>query len=179
MDTVIERRCGLGVHKDTVVASARPQGKGDKRQTETRTFPAMTTDLLALRDWLVAMQVTFVGMESTGVCWKPVFDLLEDDLECWLLEGRLPLLSSLPVSDADTVMRRRAPRPLHTCRRVPDSRPKGPRPRSDTTISAPTGSRSDALMHTRAVRPNRSSPCLSCHHQPGMPEAAAARDGCR
>src|SRR5579883_998852 len=48
----------------------------------------MTADLLALRDWLVAMGVTLCGMESTGVYWRCVFYLLEDDIECWLLNAR-------------------------------------------------------------------------------------------
>jgi hypothetical protein len=137
MDTVIERCCGLGVHKDIVVACVRTPGNGDKRQTETRTFPTMTTDLPTRRDWLVAMQVALVGTGSTGAYWKPVFYLLEDDLECWLLEGRLPLLPSLPVSEADAVMRRRAPRSL-----TPYLSPRttSSTKRSHTTISAPTGS---------------------------------------
>ena len=67
MDIVVERCCGLDVHKDTVVACVRSPGKGGKRDQVTRTFGTMTTDLLALRDWLVAMEVTLVGMESTGI----------------------------------------------------------------------------------------------------------------
>jgi transposase len=44
--------------------------------------------LLALRDWLVSQQVSLVGMEATGVYWKPIFYLLEDEVECWLLNAR-------------------------------------------------------------------------------------------
>lgn len=88
MDMVVERCCGLDVHKDTVVACVRTPGKGGKRTQETRTFGTMTVDLLALRDWLVAMGVTLVGMESTGVYWKCVFYLLEDAAECWVLNAR-------------------------------------------------------------------------------------------
>ncbi|HZE17932.1 MAG TPA: IS110 family transposase, partial [Mycobacterium sp.] len=54
----------------------------------TRTFKTMTVDLMALHDWLMAMGVTLVGMESTGVYWKPVFYVLEDAMECWLLNAR-------------------------------------------------------------------------------------------
>lgn len=72
MDIVVKRCCGLDVHKDTVVACVRVPGKGGKRHKETRTFGTMTVDLLALRDWLVALGVTLVGMESTGVYWKCV-----------------------------------------------------------------------------------------------------------
>jgi hypothetical protein len=55
MDVVIERGCGLDVHKDSVVACVRTPGSGGRREQETRTFGTMTRDLLALRDWLVAM----------------------------------------------------------------------------------------------------------------------------
>jgi transposase len=48
----------------------------------------MTVDLLALRDWLTGMGVVLVGMESTGVYWKPVFYVLEEAMECWLLNAR-------------------------------------------------------------------------------------------
>ena len=72
MDIVVERCCGLDVHKDTVVACVRTPGKGGKRDQVTRTFGTMTTDLLALRDWLVANEVTLIGMESTGIYWKCV-----------------------------------------------------------------------------------------------------------
>ena len=88
MDIVVERCCGLDVHKDTVVACVRTPGKGGKRDQQTRTFGTMTTDLLALRDWLVAMEVTLVGMESTGIYWKCVFYVLEDAMECWVLNAR-------------------------------------------------------------------------------------------
>jgi transposase len=80
MDMVVERCVGLDVHKDTVVACVRIPGKGGGREQMTRTFKTMTADLLALRDWLVAMGVTRVGMESTGVYWKPVFYVLEDGM---------------------------------------------------------------------------------------------------
>lgn len=48
----------------------------------------MTHELLALRDWLSACEVTLVGMESTGVYWKPPFYVLEDEFECWVLNAR-------------------------------------------------------------------------------------------
>ena len=88
MDVVVERCCGLDVHKDTVVACVRTPGRGGSREQATRTFGTMTADLLGLRDWLVAMGVTLCGMESTGVYWRCVFYVLEDDIECWLLNAR-------------------------------------------------------------------------------------------
>jgi transposase len=88
MDVVVARCAGLDVHKDTVVAAVRVPAEDGTRRVEVRTFGTMTVDLLALRDWLVALGVTLVGMESTGVYWKPVYYLLEDALECWLLNAR-------------------------------------------------------------------------------------------
>jgi transposase len=73
MDVVVERCAGLDVHKDTVVACVRTPGKGGSREQRTRTFGTMTIDLVALRHWLVAMGVSRVGMESTGVYWKRCF----------------------------------------------------------------------------------------------------------
>ena len=73
MRAIYERCCGLDVHKKTVVACVlTPSGQ------ETRTFGTMTADLLELRAWLQGEGVTHVAMESTGVYWKPVFNLLED-----------------------------------------------------------------------------------------------------
>lgn len=76
MEVVYERCCGLDVHKKSVVACViTPQGR------HTRRFGTMTRDLLMLADWLAEQGVTHVAMESTGVYWKPVFNLLEDDFE--------------------------------------------------------------------------------------------------
>jgi transposase len=87
MDQLIDRCAGLDVHKKTVAACLRTPGPQGERRQETRTFSTMTDGLLALRDWLCAQQVRVVGMESTGAYWKPVYYLLEDDLECWLLNA--------------------------------------------------------------------------------------------
>lgn len=88
MDVVVDRCAGLDVHKDSVVACVRVPGPGSQRGEEIATFGTVTVELLALRDWLVAQGVTLVGMESTGVYWKPVFYMLEDVIECWLLNAR-------------------------------------------------------------------------------------------
>jgi len=87
MDVVVARCAGLDVHKDTVVACVSTPGPDGGRVSETRTFGTMTVELLALRDWLGAHGVTLVGMESTGVFWRPVFYCLEDAMECWLLNA--------------------------------------------------------------------------------------------
>lgn len=72
MEVVYECCAGLDVHRDTVVASViTPAGR------ELRTFGTVTDELLALADWLLALGVTHVAMESTGVYWKPIYNLLE------------------------------------------------------------------------------------------------------
>ena len=71
-----------------MVACVRAPGPEGGRAQETRTFGATTAELLALRDWLVAHRVTLVGMESTGIYWRPVYYALEDAMECWLLNAR-------------------------------------------------------------------------------------------
>lgn len=68
---------GLDVHKKTVVACIRRLGPGSRVHREVRTFGTMTANLLALADWLAAAGVGPVAMESTGVYWKPIFNLLE------------------------------------------------------------------------------------------------------
>ena len=71
------RCCGLDVHKETVVACVRISGPGGKVSQETRTFATTSGQLLALGDWLAGERVSAVAMESTGVYWKPVWNLLE------------------------------------------------------------------------------------------------------
>lgn len=87
MDVVVARCAGLDVHKDTVVACVRTPGPDGERVSEVRTFGTFTVELLALQDWLLAHGVTLVGMESTGVFWRPVFYTLEDVVECQLLNA--------------------------------------------------------------------------------------------
>jgi transposase len=89
MDAVVERCAGLDVHRDTVVATVRVPGKGRRRRDqETRTFGTTQAGLGTLADWLESHAVTLVGMEATGVYWRPVFYVLEHRFECWLLNAR-------------------------------------------------------------------------------------------
>jgi transposase len=74
----------MDIHKNLIVACA--MGKGIKK--EIRSFSGMTEDLMCLRDWLREKGVTHVAMESTGVYWKPVFNILEDDFEVCLVNAR-------------------------------------------------------------------------------------------
>ena len=88
METIVRRCAGLDVHKASVVACARVIDENGELHSFTQSFGTTTSDLLALSDWLASHQITLVGMESTGVYWKPVYALLEHEFECWLLNAQ-------------------------------------------------------------------------------------------
>jgi transposase len=81
MEVLFQRVAGLDVHKKLVVACVRRLTSGGKIEREVRHFGTMTRDLLALSDWLQRWEVTHVAMESTGVFWKPVYNLLEGNFD--------------------------------------------------------------------------------------------------
>jgi len=85
MQVVHEVCCGLDVHKKSVTACVL-WGSGRRRQT--RAFGTFTHELLELGDWLRACGVTHVAMESTGVYWKPVWNLLEGQFEVLLVNAQ-------------------------------------------------------------------------------------------
>jgi transposase len=80
----IERGCGIDVHKETVVATIA--GKGLKKQTQE--FSTYTGSLIGLRDWLTENGVTHAAIESTGVYWKPVFNIIGEDVKLILVNAR-------------------------------------------------------------------------------------------
>ena len=75
--------CGLDVHAKNVVACLIRDGR-----KQIRTFSTMTDDLLALLDWLTAEGCTHVAIESTGVYWKPIFNILEGSMQVLLVNAR-------------------------------------------------------------------------------------------
>jgi len=77
MEVVYERCCGLDVHKETVVACALVSGPRGQPTREVRTFGSMTGELQDLGQWLEELGITHVVMESTGVYWRPVYNLLD------------------------------------------------------------------------------------------------------
>ena len=83
-EQVIERGCGLDVHKETVTATI----KGEGIKQETRKFSTYTRSLISLRDWLLKNGITHVAMESTGVYWKPVFNILGEHFQIILVNAR-------------------------------------------------------------------------------------------
>lgn len=88
MEIVYERCAGLDVHKKTVVACRMIRQADGHWQQETRTFKTMTADLLALADWLRAGEVTHVAMESTGVFWRPVYNILESEFTVLVVNAK-------------------------------------------------------------------------------------------
>jgi transposase len=88
MQVVHERCAGIDVHKKSItVCRIAPDETGDW-QREVRTFGTMTADLLEAADWLAAVGVTHVAMESTGVYWKPVFNILESGFEVMVVNAK-------------------------------------------------------------------------------------------
>ena len=87
MERVVERACGLDVHKKTVAACVRVPGLRGQRHQEVHTFGTTAAELLALREWLESHGVTHVAMESTGVYWKPVYYVLEEAFACVLVNA--------------------------------------------------------------------------------------------
>lgn len=75
MRVLNQRSAGLDVHKKTVVACVMLTRPSGEVSTKIQTFATTTSGLLALADWLTRQQVTDVAMESTGVYWRPVFNI--------------------------------------------------------------------------------------------------------
>lgn len=89
MMEAIYRCCAAAdVHSKTVVVCVRRVDERSKIQKEVRTFGTMTRDLLSLSDWLTAEGVTHLAMESTGVFWKPIYNILEGQFEIVLVNAR-------------------------------------------------------------------------------------------
>jgi transposase len=102
MDVVVERACGLDVHKRTVVACLITPGPNGKPHKEIRTFSTLTADLLRLADWLLAAGCTHVAMESTGIYWRPVYNVLEAAGEFDLLVVNAQHMKAVPGRKTDT-----------------------------------------------------------------------------
>jgi len=88
METIVPRVCGLDVHEASVVACVLVDG-GKKRGTKkVKTFTAMRSDIIALRQWLLEEGITQVVMEGTGIYWRPVYETLEDAFDLWVVNAR-------------------------------------------------------------------------------------------
>jgi hypothetical protein len=158
VDQLIERCAGLDVHKASVTACVRVPGEDGARQQQIRTFRTTTAGLVLLGDWLASFAVTVVGMESTGVYWKPCYWLLEDDFQCWLLNARH--LRNVPgrktdVKDAAWICQLARARPGATLVRAAQADP-------GSCATSPATAR----RWCKNV-PARRSGCTSCWRTPG------------
>jgi transposase len=88
MQVVYERCAAIDVHQKTAVTTIMITQANGHVQKETRTFATMTSDLLRLDDWLHELGVTVVAMESTGVFWHPIFNILEEGREIILVNAQ-------------------------------------------------------------------------------------------
>lgn len=106
MDAILERCCGLDVHRDTVVACLLTGELEERPRKEIRTFSTMSKGLHELLDWLQESQCTHVAMESTGIYWKPVYHVLEGSFDLKLANAQR--IKNVPgrktdVSDAEWI----------------------------------------------------------------------------
>ena len=89
LEALYGRVCGMDVHKKLVVACVRIlDSKDGTVQSTLRKFGTMTADLLELRQWLSEQKVTHVAMESTGIYWQPVYNLLESHFTVWVVNAQ-------------------------------------------------------------------------------------------
>ena len=99
MDAIVERAAGVDVGQAFVVVTVILGAAHERPRKETRTFPTMTRDLLALREWLGSVGVTQVGMEATGVYWKSVHAILEDAFD--VIVGNAYHIKNVPGRKTD------------------------------------------------------------------------------
>lgn len=79
MEAMVKRCAGLDVHQETIVACVLKGELEQKPESEIRTYGTYTKDLEELHEWLLQERVEQVAMESTGVFWKCVWNIIEDE----------------------------------------------------------------------------------------------------
>jgi transposase len=99
MQPILKSCCGIDVHKNMIKASIAKGSLDNPPKFYTRTFSTMTRDLLKLKDWLTENDVEAVAMESTGVYWKPIFNILENDFQVILANPQY--LKKVPGKKSD------------------------------------------------------------------------------
>lgn len=99
MQPILKSCCGIDVHKNMIKASIAKGPLDSPPKFYTRTFSTMTRDLLKLKDWLTENDVEAVAMESTGVYWKPIFNVLENDFQVILANPQY--LKKVPGKKSD------------------------------------------------------------------------------
>lgn len=87
MEEMLERCCGLDVHRDTITACIMI-GNGKQKKKEIKTFETFTKDIKELASWLKSFNIKQVAVESTGIYWKPIFNIMEEDFEVILVNAQ-------------------------------------------------------------------------------------------
>lgn len=77
METLIKNCAGMDVHQETIVVCVMTEETDEAPVVETRTFGTMTRNLFELLTWLESKEITHLAMESTGIYWRPVYNILE------------------------------------------------------------------------------------------------------
>src|SRR5438876_6429972 len=88
MESVIRACAGMDVHKKSVEVCARRMEPDGRLHLQTRSWGTTTAQLQQMAEWLTAQQVTHVAMESTGVFWKPIYNILEGRFEVLLVNAQ-------------------------------------------------------------------------------------------
>src|SRR5689334_7848190 len=88
MQVVHPRCCGLDVHKNLLVACFMETDPSGQLTKQTRSFGATVKEILELGDWLASLACTTLVMESTGSYWKPVYNLLEGQIELMVVNAQ-------------------------------------------------------------------------------------------
>lgn len=87
MEEIYERCCGLDVHRDSITACIMI-GYGTQKRKTIKTFPTFTRDIKELANWLKLFNIQHVAVESTGIYWKPIFNVFEGDFEVILVNAQ-------------------------------------------------------------------------------------------
>jgi len=88
LDIMFRQCAGLDVHKKNVTVCVLIPGKKGKVQRLIKSFGTTTKVLQEMKAWLLELGVTHVAMESTGVYWKPVYNILQDEIEVWVVNAQ-------------------------------------------------------------------------------------------
>lgn len=94
-DHVVSRDCGMDIHKKVVVATVQDEGICK----EAKSFGTFTSSLTQLREWLVSLGITHVAMESTGVYWKPIYNVFED----YIRNIPSPKMKLVPIAEIQSL----------------------------------------------------------------------------
>lgn len=84
MEEILDKCCGLDVHRDTITACVMI-GNGSQKRKQIKTFKTFTCDIKELAIWLKSLDIRHVAVESTGIYWKPIFNVFEGDFDVILV----------------------------------------------------------------------------------------------